>query len=715
MAGHPADPDRAGGRPRRARGRRRRGAALAGRRRYDGAAAAGEPPLPSASGPFDGRGGAPMRLWALRNRLRELFGLPPVPPRPGSAAVPGAPRVEVTLAGAVPGAVVRLLPPVLVVAGAALSGATGFAWYLTALAAIAVTWWPRYPWAAIVVGFFGLWLFGRDDLLALDAVAGTVPGLWRMAALVLTVHLLLVGTALAAHVAWRSLVETGVLLRGARTVLATQAIAQSVLLLVAWLRAWQPVGQEWLPRPQPGHQQQHALRDRLRCQHRAGTPQQHAGLDQRAPGDVRRQRRADQQQVDGQDKGSHPPQARDGPGHGIQCEQVVPAEQPEPEEADDDRRPGVPRPPGHRDRGEGGQVPREAGRAGQCRAGYDEHGRQQPDDGARHRTGHLHLDARRGGHDRRARTLRDRRQAEQLPQPVAQRPQPHRCTAPAIERPGRRRERRLASCSRSVVPAASGQRSTSTPAAASSARRSSRSIRISRMASHCRASRPRVRTLGSTSTAITPWSIRRQARAMSAASASRNVENTYTRLPADTRGGRIRCRGSPSGRSRASCWTTRSSCRRPVPGRSPRRRTPRSSTATRSPTASSPPRRSSRPAAPGRGRWRRRAGWTGCRSTSSGPARRRRGSPPPARRPPPWPGRRESCWPVRPRIRDGRGSAGMVRLRGRTTTASGASSPTGPAVRPPPPMPWCSTRNSCWGPVRTDRAVTSISRCRGTC
>src|SRR5665648_367605 len=32
-----------------------------------------------------------------------------------------------------------------------------------------------------------------------------------------------------------------------------------------------------------------------------------------------------------------------------------------------------------------------------------------------------------------------------------------------------------------------------------------------------------------------------------------------------------------------------------------------------------------------------------------------------------------------------------------------------------PPMPWCSTRNSCWGPVRTDRAVTSISRCRGTC
>jgi len=187
-----------------------------------------------------------MRLWALRNRLRELFGLPPVPPRPGSAVVPAAPRVEVAMAGAVPGALVRLLPPVLVVAGAALSGATGFAWYLTALAAIAVTWWPRFPWAAIIVGFFGLWVFGRDDLLALDTVAGTVPGLWRMAALVLIVHLLLVGTALAAHVAWRSLVEAGVLLRGARTVLGTQAIAQSVLLLVAWLRAWQPVGQEWL-------------------------------------------------------------------------------------------------------------------------------------------------------------------------------------------------------------------------------------------------------------------------------------------------------------------------------------------------------------------------------------------------------------------------------------------------------------------------------------
>src|SRR5665647_3482569 len=67
-----------------------------------------------------------------------------------------------------------------------------------------------------------------------------------MAALVLTVHMLLVGTALAAHVAWRSLVETGVLLRAARTVLATQAVAQSVLLLVGWLRAWQAVGQEWL-------------------------------------------------------------------------------------------------------------------------------------------------------------------------------------------------------------------------------------------------------------------------------------------------------------------------------------------------------------------------------------------------------------------------------------------------------------------------------------
>src|SRR5665647_2535431 len=96
MAGHPADPDRAGGPPCRARGRRGRGAVLAGRRRYDGAAAAGEPPLPSASGPFDGRGGAPMRLWALRNRLRELFGLPPVPPRPGSAAVPAAPATTST-------------------------------------------------------------------------------------------------------------------------------------------------------------------------------------------------------------------------------------------------------------------------------------------------------------------------------------------------------------------------------------------------------------------------------------------------------------------------------------------------------------------------------------------------------------------------------------------------------------------------------------------
>src|SRR5665647_2844679 len=141
MAGHPADPDRAGGPPCRARGRRGRGAVLAGRRRYDGAAAAGEPPLPSASGPFDGRGGAPMRLWALRNRLRELFGLPPVPPRPGSAVVPAAPATTSTGGSSrttAPGTAPAIATSTR---GAALSGATGFAWYLTALAAIAVTWW----------------------------------------------------------------------------------------------------------------------------------------------------------------------------------------------------------------------------------------------------------------------------------------------------------------------------------------------------------------------------------------------------------------------------------------------------------------------------------------------------------------------------------------------------------------------------------------------
>jgi len=111
-----------------------------------------------------------------------------------------------------------------------------------------------WPWIAggaalvvlLAVGVVALWVLASGDLLAVDPVTGTVPGVWRVAGLVLAVHLLLVAVALAGSVSWHALVEAGVLWRAARSVLPAQAVAQSVVLLVAWVRAG-VVGQaEWL-------------------------------------------------------------------------------------------------------------------------------------------------------------------------------------------------------------------------------------------------------------------------------------------------------------------------------------------------------------------------------------------------------------------------------------------------------------------------------------
>lgn len=187
-----------------------------------------------------------MRRWALRTRVRDLFGLPPLPPPGASTAVPPVPRVRAELARAVPGALLRLAPGVVVLIAAGLAHITGFGWVLMVAAAVGVVGWPRTPVAAIATGILGLWVIGAPDMLLVDPASGAVPGVWRVSALMLAVYLLLVGTALAAHVSWRSVVEVGVLWRVARTMVGTQAIAQSLLLLVAWLRAWQPGGQEWL-------------------------------------------------------------------------------------------------------------------------------------------------------------------------------------------------------------------------------------------------------------------------------------------------------------------------------------------------------------------------------------------------------------------------------------------------------------------------------------
>ena len=176
-----------------------------------------------------------MRLWWWRNRLRELFALPPLPP-PNHTPVPARPRLSVILDRTVPGAVIRLLPAVLVLTLGALVGVAGRGWLPTVAVAVAVTWWPRTPVAPSFVLLVGLWVLRGDDLLLAER-PGTFPDPRDAAVLVLCVHLLLAVTTLAEHVAWRAVVESAVLVRFARSVIGVQAVVQSLLLLVAWLRA----------------------------------------------------------------------------------------------------------------------------------------------------------------------------------------------------------------------------------------------------------------------------------------------------------------------------------------------------------------------------------------------------------------------------------------------------------------------------------------------
>ncbi|WP_146820070.1 hypothetical protein [Actinotalea fermentans] len=176
-----------------------------------------------------------MRLWLLRNRARALFGLAPLPPRDG-VAVPPVPRVVVRMGRTLPGVLVRLTPGVLALVVAALAGCREAWWVLAAVGAVWLVARPRPQVAAGYVGLAALWLVADGNRLAADPVTGAVPGVGRLAALVLAVHLLLVASALASHVGWTTLVEAAVLGRAARSVGAAQAVAQSALLLVAWVR-----------------------------------------------------------------------------------------------------------------------------------------------------------------------------------------------------------------------------------------------------------------------------------------------------------------------------------------------------------------------------------------------------------------------------------------------------------------------------------------------
>lgn len=177
-----------------------------------------------------------MRLWVLRNRVRALLGLAPLPPRDG-APVPAVPRIVVQLGPTLPGVLVRLAPGLLALAVAALAGCREGWWVLAAAIAVWLSVRPQAQVAAAYSGIAAAWLLVDGNRLLPDPVTGAVPGVWQLAVLVLGVHLLMVGSALAGHVGWTSFVEVAVLGRAARSVGAAQAVAQSTLLLVAWVRA----------------------------------------------------------------------------------------------------------------------------------------------------------------------------------------------------------------------------------------------------------------------------------------------------------------------------------------------------------------------------------------------------------------------------------------------------------------------------------------------
>lgn len=191
-----------------------------------------------------------MSRWEITARVRELVGLPPAPPRDGRPAVPPPPRIELDLAGVVPGWVIRLLPGLLVVLCGGLAGGGPLIWTLAVVAVVAVTWQPRRPAAPLFAFCAGISVYVGPDLLGAGRHgAAAAGGLMRVAGLVLCVHLLLRLTTLATHVAWGTRVEAPVLARVGRSVLGVQVIAQSLVLAVVWLRSGvggAVAGQDWL-------------------------------------------------------------------------------------------------------------------------------------------------------------------------------------------------------------------------------------------------------------------------------------------------------------------------------------------------------------------------------------------------------------------------------------------------------------------------------------
>ncbi|WNB85810.1 hypothetical protein [Cellulomonas sp. ATA003] len=193
-------------------------------------------------------GGTVLRaLRALRERLVGVGdgGVPAAPRHP--------PRVEVDLGPTLPGALVRVLPAVLVAVLGLLLAGHEVVW--AALGAVAVLATVRPGWLvgpplvllvgllvlvgpdALAVGGGGAGAGGGEGAGAAGGAAVDVVGAARLAAVLAVLDLTLRAVALAVHTPWRSRVEWAVAGRVGRSVLTTQLVLQPALLLTLGVRA----------------------------------------------------------------------------------------------------------------------------------------------------------------------------------------------------------------------------------------------------------------------------------------------------------------------------------------------------------------------------------------------------------------------------------------------------------------------------------------------
>jgi hypothetical protein len=151
------------------------------------------------------------------------------------AGVPALPPLRIALSRPVPAVAVRLLPGGSALLTGVLLQPGRPVWLLVVVTAVLLGLRPGVPVAAGFLLLTGLVVLAGDDLLAIGGRAGSAT--WRLAGMLLTGQLVLVGAALASRLGRRGQVEAAVLLGMGRGVLGVQAAAQSMLLLGWWARA----------------------------------------------------------------------------------------------------------------------------------------------------------------------------------------------------------------------------------------------------------------------------------------------------------------------------------------------------------------------------------------------------------------------------------------------------------------------------------------------